>query len=112
MSNTADHLHDMVKSIANELSNGFDEDRLNWDDEPMTASDYIAEALDLTYHVGADGSFKGGEIAVTIGGPNIYVDVSNRVVEGYWGGNKASWSFTDSVGLWDEMEEFYEMTRM
>lgn len=111
MNNTQELLTEMVQDLANELSNGFDEDRLTWEDEPMTPADYIAESLDITYHVSGNGDFKGGEIAVTIGGPNIYVNITERRVEGYWGGDMVSRPFVDTVGLWDTMSEIYEMTR-
>lgn len=110
MSDTKTALYEMVRDTAEEITNGF-EGELNDDGDPQNAYDYISEAMDITYHVGSDGNFKGGEFAVSIGGPNIYVNVTGRYVVGYWGSDKFEWSFDDSPGLYDAMEEFYEMTR-
>lgn len=107
---TKDMLLENVRSIAEEISNGFPE-YTNHDDEQMSAMDYIAEALDVTYYIGANGEFRGGEIAVTIGGPNVYVNVGKRLVEGYWGGEQAVASYRDDVGLYEAMEELYEITK-
>ena len=40
-----------VQHIADTLTNGFDENDLNVDDQPMTAFDYLGDALDIEYIV-------------------------------------------------------------
>lgn len=101
-----------VRYIAETISGGF-EGMKNEDGEEMTALDYIAEeALDLVYHVGSDGQFRGGEILVAFGGPNIWIDVGDRVVRGAWWGAQYSESYADTPGMYEALEDLHELTRI
>ena len=118
---TADDLHDMVKSIAlnitNELIDQEPDEFERWHDEgepddfTPTGYDYLDDVLDIMYIVGSDGTYYGAEILVTFGGPNIYVETRDNTVRGYWGGDKAQWGFLDNIGLDDACEELYQCTR-
>ena len=46
---------------------------------------YFDDILDIEYFVGGDGNLRGVEIALTLGGPNIFVNTKTKEVKGYWG---------------------------
>jgi hypothetical protein len=87
-----------VESIANNLTNGFSGE-LNSEGEQLNAYDYLQDALDIEYIIGSDGDYRGARVLVAFGGPNIWVDTKNNIVEGYWWGDKAVRSFSDEIGL-------------
>ena len=98
-----------VKSIARDLSTGFDGE-LNEDDEPMTAYDYLTDVLDIEYIIGSDGGYRGARILVAFGGPNIWVDTKSMTVDGSWWMDHFSQSFDDEIGLDDALEDLYACT--
>lgn len=79
--------------------------------EAPTAYDYLTDALDIEYRVNGNHEYRSGRIMVTYGGPNIYVDTSRRVIEGYWGSDSVEVPYDDSLGLDDALEELFHMTR-
>lgn len=48
---------------------------------------YLEDALDLEYSCNSRKEYLGARIAVSLGGPNIYINTRYGVVEGYWGGS-------------------------
>lgn len=99
-------LKNQVQSIADRLSNGFG-DEINSDGEPMSAFDYLQDALDIEYIVSSKGEYLGARVLVAFGGPNIWVDTRRGMVDGAWWGNSASASFDDAIGLDDALSEFW-----
>jgi hypothetical protein len=99
-------LSDHVKYIADKLSNGFD-DETNSDGEPLSAFDYLQDALDIEYIVNSKKEYLGARVLVAFGGPNIWVNTRTKTVEGYWWADKATASFNDGIGLDDALEELY-----
>jgi hypothetical protein len=91
-------LQNHVESIANNLTNGFNGE-LNSDGEQLSAYDYLQDALDIEYIIGSDGNYRGARVLVAFGGPNIWIDTKNNIVEGYWWSDKAVSSFNDELGL-------------
>lgn len=69
--------------------------------------DYLENVYDMKFIVGRDKSYYGAELMVAGGGPNIYVDTREMRVEGYWGGDRATWNFIDNIGLDDACEEYW-----
>lgn len=100
-------LQNHVNSIAETISNGFDDTELNYDGEPMSAYDYLQDALDIEYIVNGKGEYLGARVLVAFGGPNIWVNTRQGIVEGYWWGDKANSSFNDEIGLDDALEELW-----
>ena len=85
-------LENMVTSIRDELNrlyeaNYTDEERDEMEEngEAYDLYSYFSDALDIEYTISGNMDFLGVRIAVTLGGPNIYVDTRRGVVEGYWG---------------------------
>jgi hypothetical protein len=100
-------LQNHVNSIAETISKGFDETELNQDDEPMSAYDYLQDALDIEYIVNGKGEYLGARVLVAFGGPNIWVNTRSGIVEGYWWGDSANASFNDEIGLDDALSELW-----
>lgn len=102
--------HDLknhVRSIVDTLSNGFADDALNYDGEPMNAYDYLQDALDIEYIVNGKGEYLGARVLVAFGGPNIWVNTRTGTVEGAWWSDRAEASFTDNIGLDDALSELW-----
>ena len=54
--------------------------------------DYINEqALDTVYIINQDKSYKAVRVAVTLGGPNVYLDTEKGAVCLYWWGEEAQY---------------------
>ena len=96
-----------VQHIADTLSNGFGDDALNHDGEPMSAFDYLADALDIEYIVNSKGEYLGARVLVAFGGPNIWVNTRTGMVEGAWWSDRADASFTDNMGLDEALSELW-----
>ena len=95
-----------VRSIAETLNEGFGNE-LNSDNEPYTAFDYLAEALDIHWILNNDRTYRGARVLVAFGGPNIWIDTSKNIIEGYWWGDYAKCSFDDNIGLDDCLAELF-----
>ena len=69
--------------------------------------DYINDnALDIEYTISQDMNYIGTDIAVALGGPNVYINTRDKRVEAYWAGDTGSYSL-DS-GLCYELDELFE----
>lgn len=104
---TETRLQDHVQQIANTITNGFQDDDLNCDDQPMSAFDYLSDALDIEYVVNGKGEYLGARVLVAFGGPNIWVNTRTKTVEGHWWGESAHASFEDGIGLDDALSELW-----
>jgi hypothetical protein len=101
-------LLDQVQHIADTIANGFGDDELNYDGEPMSAFDYLQDALDIEYVIGSDKRYLGARVLVTFGGPNIWINTRTKQVEGYWWGESAIVSYnTDEMDLDSALEDLY-----
>ena len=78
-------LEKYVNDIAEELENI----AAGHGDEAEDFFEYFEDALDVEYTVDSCGHYRGAEIAVTLGGPNVYVNTRRAVVIGFWGSKKA-----------------------
>ena len=113
---TEDRLLNHCKSIADDITAGFKGEwveefkEYNEGEEP-TAYDYLNDALSIDYIIGSDGIFKGAEVLITFGGPNITINTRNKCVEGVWWGDSAKAYYDDNLGLEECLEELYECGR-
>lgn len=77
------------------------------DGEEMSAYDYLEDALDIEYICNSTRECIGARILVAFGGPNIWVDTRNNIVEGAWWGERASQEFEDNIGLNEAIIELF-----
>ena len=89
-------LRRMVRDIADSITSG-----------EGTVSDWMCNIYDIRYLVDREKRFMGAEILVAGGGPTIWVDTFDKVVKGYWGGDRVTEWFIDNIGLDDYCEEMY-----
>jgi hypothetical protein len=101
----SNNLQQHVQQIADTLSTGLE--GLNADLEPMSAFDYLADALDIEYIVNSKSEYLGARVLVAFGGPNIWINTRTGVVEGAWWADRADASFTDNIGLDDALSELW-----
>ena len=99
-------LQQHVQYIADQLTNGFDDDLEGVDGE-FNAYDYLEGVLDVNWILNSDRSLRGAELLVAFGGPNIYVNTVTQTVKGYWGGESATATFLDSVDLDDAINTWF-----
>ena len=92
-----------LEAIREKLDNG----------EATDLYSYFEDALDIEYHIGGDGEYRGVAVTIATGGPHIEVDTSDRAVKLWWGGDKAQWSICgDTADAIDEIfEEYYQAIR-
>ena len=76
---------------------------------PMSAYDYISGALSLEYTVDSKRQCLGGEVLVTFGGPNIWIDTRYNNVIGAWGTDRITRCYTDNINLDEAVNELWEM---
>ena len=118
---TQDRLEDHCRRIAESITNGLkdcDPEEFNrWHEEgqpeDFTPSgwDYLDDVYDIEYIITRDGEYRGAELMVAGGGPNICVETRDRTVRGYWGGEQAQWGYVDNIGLDDACEALYQCSR-
>ena len=108
MTNTQLELQSHVKGIANQIHYAkYDFDKHYSDFEEPCAGDYLKDVLDINYIINRDRTYKGARILVAFGGPNIWIDTSKGIVEGFWGTDSAIAYFTDNLGLADYLEQLF-----
>lgn len=81
---------------------------VDYDVEPLSASAWLDDILDIQYTVSRDREFLGARVLVAFGGPNIWVDTRTDTVEGYWWGDEYTHSFRDNIGLHEACKELWE----
>jgi hypothetical protein len=106
--NTDTMLQNHVASIIDTIENGLDESLTGGEGEPLTAFDYLQDALDIEYICSSKKEYLGARVLVAFGGPNIWINTRTKQVEGYWWGDKSVQSYdTDSIGLDEALEELF-----
>ena len=81
-------LKEYVDRIADELIAVYDGRAESDDGERATFWDYFEDVLDIEYRIDGQLRYKGVSLAVTLGGPNIWVDTWAGEVRGYWGSDR------------------------
>ena len=67
---------------------------------------YFDDILDWKYTCNSRKEYSSSKIYVALGGPNIWIDTSEKSVELRWGGKSASWALPyDVCGAIDEIFE-------
>ena len=76
-------------------------------------AEYFSDALDVEIICDLRGDYREARIALTIGGPSIYLNTRTNCIEGYWWSDSAEYHVNRAaVDAVDEyFEEIWEMTR-
>ena len=102
-----EQLRRMCKDIAEEITEGKTQEYIREPEIELTAEKFMDHVYDIRYIVDREKRYMGAELMVAGGGPNIWVNLDTKYVEGYWGGDKVEQPFTDNIGLDDYCEEMY-----
>ena len=95
---SGEQLRRMCKNIAEGITEG--KSASHWFDDGN-------DIYDIEWITYQDKRYKAARLLVAGGGPNIWVNLQDMTVDGYWGGDKCSWGFVDNIGLDDYCEEMY-----
>ena len=96
-------LRRMCKNIAEEITKGTRE----IPEGESQASEYMDGVYSTEWITHQDHSYKGARLLVAGGGPNIWVNLVDGTVDGYWGFDKVKHGFVDNIGLDDYLEEMH-----
>ena len=103
-----EQLRRMCKSIANGISEPEEiTDEETGEKRTETASDWMEGVYDIRYIVDREKRYFSAELLVAGGGPTIWVNLNTMEVEGYWGGDRVTHPFRDSLDLDGYCEEMY-----
>ena len=95
-----EQLRRMCKRIAEEISAGNPDGK-----DSKTASAWMEGTYDIRYHVDREKRYLAAELLVAGGGPTIWVDLWDKEVKGYWGSDRVTVPFCDTLNLDDYCEE-------
>ena len=105
---SGEQLRRMCKSIANGISEPEEiTDEETGEKRTETASDWMEGVYDIRYIVDREKRYFSAELLVAGGGPTIWVNLNTMEVEGYWGGDRVTHPFRDSLDLDGYCEEMY-----
>lgn len=76
------------------------------DAEQVSMFDYLEDVFDIEYRVGSDKEYRSARIMIACGGPNIYIDTKNALVQLYWWTDYAE--FPISYEARDVLDEYME----
>ena len=105
-----EQLRRMCKNIAEEITSGKTERLSDYDSKCeviLEAGRFMEDVYDIRYIVDQEKRYMAAELMVAGGGPNIWVNLDTKYVEGYWGGDKVLEPFIDNIGLDDYCQEMY-----
>jgi hypothetical protein len=91
-------LRRMCKSIAEEITDG---------GQIGGAYDWMEKVYDIEWITHQDHTYKAARLLVAGGGPNIWVNLQDMNVEGYWGTDRVIEPFIDNIGLDEYLEELH-----
>ena len=94
----------MCKNIADSITNSVDNSEHG---EQASVASWMDGVYDIEWITHQDKTYKAARLLVAGGGPNIWVNLDTKYVEGYWGGDKVTEPFIDNLGLDDFCEEMY-----
>lgn len=102
-----------MNTLLEQINDRVDEiDNIAQSEDYDAFDEFLNNVLDLEFKVGSDKSFRGAELLITFGGPNIYVVVNSNgyaKVEGYWGGEHYDRGLSSEAGdmLYNWAEEYF-----
>jgi len=99
-----EQLRRMCKDIAENITAGGGPDITRG---AKDASSFMEDIYNIEWITHQDHSYKGARLMVAGGGPNIWVNLVDGTVDGYWGFDKVKHGFVDNIGLDDYLEELH-----
>ena len=106
-----EQLRRMCKHIAEEITEGKTERLSDYESKCeviLEAGRFMEDVYDIEWITHQDHSYKGARLLVAGGGPNIWVNLVDGTVDGYWGFDKVKHGFVDNIGLDDYLEELHD----
>ena len=101
-------LRRMCKNIANGITNPcMVTDEETGKIREQDAHEWMEDVYDIEWITYQDKTYKAARLLVAGGGPNIWVNLQDMNVEGYWGSDRVIEPFIDEIGLDDYLEEIY-----
>ena len=89
-------LRDQCKHIAETISTPLED-----------VHEWMNDVYDIEWITHNDHSYKAARLMVAGGGPNIWVNLQDMNVEGYWGSDRVIEPFIDEIGLDDYLEDLH-----
>ena len=80
-----DRIRDDIKALYEADYTDEQREEMEENGEAYDLYSYFTDVLDIEYRIGGDGQYRSVEVAVTLGGPNVYIDTGRGEVSGYWG---------------------------
>jgi len=103
-------LRRMCKNIADGITNPVtsnDEQEDGSVEQHGGASEWMEGVYDIEWITFNDHSYKAARLLVAGGGPNIWVNLQDKNVEGYWGCDRVIEPFIDNLQLDEYLEELH-----
>ena len=97
----------MCKNIAQDITDAKQQDYVDQPRKEITASEWMEGVYYIEWITYRDKSYKAARLLVAGGGPNIWVNLQDMTVDGYWGGDKVLEPFIDNLDLDYYCEEMY-----
>ena len=103
---------EQLRRMCKDIADGISSPEMITDEETgekrqETAGDWMEGTYDIRYYVDRDKGYLGAEIMVAGGGPTVWVNLYTKEVEGYWGGDRVTYPFSDELDLDGYCEEMY-----
>ena len=95
-------LRRMCKNIAQKLTDGKTKEGDN-----IYVEDFMDGVYNIEWITHRDKTYKAARLLVAGGGPNIWVNLQDKNVEGYWGSDRVIEPFIDNIGRDDSLEELH-----
>lgn len=97
------HAAEYAKTVAEEIR----------ENTPEDIFEYLEDALEIEYTMNSAGEYRGARVAITLGGPNAWIDTRAGELVVYWGSDTArEWlpgSFIEQLD--NTLEEYFEMAK-
>ena len=100
-----EQLRRMCKNIAEEITAGKEIKTKEGDD--FTVDLWMEGVYNIEWITHQDHTYKAARLLVAGGGPTVWVNLQDKTVDGYWGGDKCIHGFIDNIGLDDYLEELH-----
>ena len=105
-----EQLRRMVRTIADEITSGKTTRLSNYNSKCeviLEAGRFMEDVYDIEWITHQDHSYKAARLLVAGGGPNIWVNLQDVNVEGYWGCDKVIEPFIDEIDLNGYLEDLH-----